>query len=202
MAVPHPGPPAQDLDDEMRELRARAERLAAELDETRAYAARLEALAHEDSLTGLLNRRGFMRDLTRAVAFGSRYDAKAALLLVDLDQFKPVNDRFGHPIGDRALRHVADILRRNVRASDSVGRLGGDEFALIIWQVDEVAAQQKARTIEDVIAVTPIMASGNALQLGASVGATLLRPDDTADDVLARADRAMYARKSERSARR
>jgi diguanylate cyclase (GGDEF)-like protein len=202
MAVSHPGRPAQDLDDEMRELRARVDRLAAELDETRAYAARLEALAHEDSLTGLLNRRGFMRDLTRAVAFGSRYDAAAALLLVDLDQFKPVNDRFGHPMGDSALKHVAHILRRNVRTSDSVGRLGGDEFAMIIWQVDDVAAQQKARAIEDMISASPLAAGGNALQLGASVGVTILRGDDTADEALARADRAMYARKGERSARR
>ena len=202
MAISHPGPTAQDLDDEIRELRARVDGLAAELDETRAYAVRLEAMAHEDSLTSLLNRRGFLRDLTRAVAFGSRYDAQAALLLVDLDQFKPVNDRFGHPMGDRALRHVADILRRNVRASDSVGRLGGDEFALIIWQVDEVAAEQKARAIEDMIAATPLAAGGNALPLGASVGLTFLRGDDTADEALARADRAMYARKSERSARR
>jgi diguanylate cyclase (GGDEF)-like protein len=202
MAVLHSSPTAQDLDDEMRDLRARVDRLAAELDETRAYAARLEALAHEDSLTGLLNRRGFLRDLTRAVAFGSRYDAEAALLLVDLDQFKPVNDRFGHPMGDRALRHVADILRRNVRASDSVGRLGGDEFALVIWQVDEAAAQQKARAIEDMVAATPLAVGGNALLLGASVGVTFLRGDDTADEALARADRAMYARKTERSARR
>jgi diguanylate cyclase (GGDEF)-like protein len=202
MAVSHPGPPAQDLDDEVRELRARVDCLAAELDEARAYAARLEAMAHEDSLTGLLNRRGFVRDLTRAVAFGSRYDAEAALLLVDLDQFKPVNDRFGHPIGDRALRHVADILRRNVRASDSVGRLGGDEFALIIWQVDEVTAQQKARAIEDMIAATPLAAGGHALLLGASVGVTFLQGEDTADEALARADRAMYARKTERIAMR
>src|SRR4051794_9001822 len=121
--------------EQLRELRAQVERLMAELDEMRAYAGHLEALAHEDPLTGVLNRRGSLRDLTRAVAFGARYDAQAALLLLDLDRLKPVNDRFGHPMGDRALKHVADLLRRNVRTSDSVGRLGGDEFVLIIWQV-------------------------------------------------------------------
>ena len=73
-----------------------------ELEAAQAYATRLETLAHEDALTGVLNRRGFIRDLKRAVAFGSRYGAPAALLLVDLDRFKPVNDRYGHPIGGRA----------------------------------------------------------------------------------------------------
>ena len=143
-----------------------------------------------------------MRDLTRAVAFAARYRAPAALLLVDLDQFKPVNDRYGHPTGDNALRHIANLLRRHVRASDSVGRLGGDEFVLIIWQVDEAAAQQKAVAIEAMIAAAPIALGGRTLPLGASVGATLLQADDTAEAALARADRAMYARKEERRAQR
>jgi diguanylate cyclase (GGDEF)-like protein len=197
MGPPRFPPPAADMTDELRELRSRVERLTAELEDARAHAVRLEALAHEDPLTGLLNRRGFLRDLTRAVAFAARYQAPAALLLIDLDQFKPVNDRYGHPIGDHALRHVADILRRNVRASDSVGRLGGDEFVLIIWQVDEAGARQKARAIEEIIAGSPLAVAGTILQLGASVGATLLRAGDTAEDALTRADRAMYARKQE-----
>jgi diguanylate cyclase (GGDEF)-like protein len=178
------------------------ERLQAKLDETRAYAARLEALAHEDALTGLLNRRGFLRDLTRAVAFTSRYNAPAALLVIDLDRFKPVNDQYGHPIGDRALQHVAEILRRNVRASDSAGRLGGDEFALVIWQVDEAAAAQKAQAIEEMIAASPLAVGGAAVHLGASAGAALLNAQDSAEEALARADRAMYARKQERNATR
>ncbi len=191
---------AGGADEEARALRLEVQRLTTELEEARAHAARLEALAHEDSLTGLLNRRGFLRDLTRAVAFASRYRAPAALLLVDLDQFKPVNDRYGHPAGDRALRHVANLLRSHVRASDSVGRLGGDEFVLIIWQVDEAAAQDKALAIEAMIAASPLTIGGSALPLGASVGATLLKADDTAETALARADRAMYARKEARRA--
>lgn len=191
---------SSDAAEEARALRLEVERLTGELDDVRAHAARLEALAHEDSLTGLLNRRGFLRDLTRAAAFASRYRAPAALLLVDLDQFKPVNDRYGHPAGDHALRHIANLLRRHVRASDSVGRLGGDEFVLIIWQVDDAAAQDKALAIEAMIAAAPLAIGGQSLQLGASVGATLLRRDDTAETALARADRAMYARKEKRRA--
>jgi diguanylate cyclase (GGDEF)-like protein len=193
-------PPVQEP--ELYELRRRVEQLSAALDEARARAAQLEALAHEDALTGVLNRRGFLRDLTRGLAFASRYNAPAALLLADLDAFKPVNDRFGHLTGDKALRHVADLLRNNIRASDSVGRLGGDEFAFIIWQVDAAGADRKARVIEDLIAASPLIVGGADLRLAASVGATLLAPADSPEEALARADRAMYARKEGRRALR
>jgi diguanylate cyclase (GGDEF)-like protein len=194
-------PPPEDAGAELHELRSRVEQLSVALEEVRAHAARLEALAHEDALTGVLNRRGFLRDLTRALAFAARYNAPAALLLADLDAFKPVNDRYGHPVGDKALRHVADLLRANIRASDSVGRVGGDEFAFIIWQVDAPAAEQKARFIEELIAAAPLTIGTAALRLGASVGATLLRAEDAPEEALARADRAMYARKEERGER-
>jgi diguanylate cyclase (GGDEF)-like protein len=189
-------------DAELHGLRGRVERLSAALAEARAHAARLEALAHEDALTGILNRRGFLRDLTRALAYGSRYNAPAALLVCDLDGFKLVNDRHGHPVGDRALRHAADLLRSHVRTSDSVGRLGGDEFALVIWQVDEAQAEHKARAIEDLIAADPLPLDGASLRLGASVGSTLLRADESPEEALVRADRALYARKAERRSRR
>jgi diguanylate cyclase (GGDEF)-like protein len=191
-------PPGQEA--ELEDLRGRVERLSAALDEARTHAAQLEALAHEDALTGILNRRGFLRDLTRALAYGSRYNAPAALLICDLDAFKLVNDRYGHLVGDRALRRAADLLRSHVRTSDSVGRLGGDEFALIIWQVDETQAERKARAIEDMMAAEPLALDPDSLALGASVGFTLLRADESPDAALARADRAMYARKAERRA--
>ena len=191
-------PPAEDVETELRDLRARVSRLTGELAEARAHAAKLEAQAHEDPLTGLLNRRGFLRDLARAIAFGGRYAAPAALLLVDLDRFKPVNDAYGHPTGDHALKHVGVVLRRMVRGSDSVGRLGGDEFGLVIWQAEGLDADRKARCIEDAIAASPLSVGGLALHLKASVGGTLLQQDDTTDAAIARADRAMYARKQER----
>ena len=147
-------PPSEEA--ELQDLRDRVERLSAALDAARAQAAQLEALAHEDALTGILNRRGFLRDLTRALAYGSRYNAPAGLLICDLDAFKLINDRYGHPVGDRALRHAADLLRAHIRTSDSVGRLGGDEFALVIWQVDAAQAEHKARAIEALIAAEPL----------------------------------------------
>ena len=194
-------PVAADQDDVRAErdaLRREVGRLAAELAEARAQVSLLESLAREDPLTGLLNRRGFFRDIARAVAYRSRYGASASVLLADLDGLKPINDAYGHEVGDRALAHVASLLRDNLRASDSLGRLGGDEFAVILWHADERAARRKALALEAVVAASPLPVGGATVALGVSVGAACVAPGDTPDDVLARADRAMYARKSER----
>jgi diguanylate cyclase (GGDEF)-like protein len=179
-------------------LRGEVDRLAAELTEMRAHVSLLESLAQEDPLTGLLNRRGFFRDLTRAVAYRNRYRTSISVLLADLDAFKPINDSYGHEIGDRALAHVANLLRTNVRASDSVGRLGGDEFAIILWRADELAAKQKAMSLEATIAASPLTVDDLALPLGASIGVAALAEGDRAENALARADQAMYRRKNER----
>jgi diguanylate cyclase (GGDEF)-like protein len=192
----------KDVRAELDALRTEVERLAAELVDMRAHASLLESLAQEDPLTGLLNRRGFFRDLARATAYRARYGTPVGLLLADLDAFKPINDQHGHEMGDRALVHLATLLRNNVRASDSVGRLGGDEFGIILWQVDETTAWQKAASLETMVASSPLSEGGLVLNLGSSVGATVLEAKDTAEDALARADRAMYVRKLERRALR
>ena len=186
---------AGDVRSELSALRTEVERLAAELTDMRAHAASLEALAQEDPLTGLLNRRGFFRDVARAIAYRARYGTQIGLLLADLDGFKGINDQHGHETGDRALIHLATLIRNNVRASDSVGRLGGDEFAVILWQVDEVSARQKAVSLEAMIWGTPLVEGGLTLPLSSSIGSTLLEPKDSAEEAIARADRAMYSRK-------
>lgn len=191
-------PESGDLRAEVGELRTAVERLAVELAEMKAHAAALEALAHEDPLTGVHNRRGFVRDLTRAIAFGARYGTPAALLLADMDRFKPINDTYGHEVGDRALAHLAALLRRNVRASDSIGRLGGDEFALIIWQVDAPIALTKAIALEAMVAGSPLPHGEAQIPLSISVGCTMLEARDTPEAALARADREMYRRKAAR----
>jgi diguanylate cyclase (GGDEF)-like protein len=202
MSEPAELPESKDVRAELDALRTEVERLAAELVDMRAHASLLESLAQEDPLTGLLNRRGFFRDLARAVAYRGRYGTPVGLLLADLDAFKPINDQYGHEVGDKALIHLATLLRNNVRASDSVGRLGGDEFGVILWQVDEATAWQKAASLEAMIASSPLTDGNLRLTLGSSIGATVLEPKDTAEDALARADHAMYARKGERRALR
>ena len=147
-------------------------------------------------LTGLLNRRGFFRELARAIAYRARYGTPIGLLLADLDGFKAINDRHGHEAGDGPSCMSRRSCGNNVRASDSVGRLGGDEFAVILWQVDEESARQKARSLEAMIAASPrSRAAGHAPPSAPRSARRCCEPDDTAEEALARADRAMYRRK-------
>ncbi len=103
---------------------------------------RLRTLSITDENTGLLNRRGFVEALDRAVARGQRYEEPAVLLLIDLDGFKATNDTFGHPAGDLVLTAVANVLTKITRKVDDVARLGGDEFAVILNKLPESLAQK------------------------------------------------------------
>lgn len=179
-------------------LAAEVERLAAQLQDSRARVSDLEAMIEIDPLTELLNRRGFERELKRALAYVRRYGASAALLFIDLDAFKPVNDRHGHAAGDAVLKAVAATLTRHVRASDIVARLGGDEFVVLLWNVTEEAAVAKAAALETMIATAPVHSGTATLTVGASAGVAPVGPSDTAAELLGRADAAMYARKHAR----
>ena len=181
-------------------LVAEVERLERELAAARARMAVLEARADVDPLTEVLNRRGFERDLKRSLAYVKRYGPSAALLYLDLDGFKAVNDRHGHAAGDAVLKAVATVLNRHVRASDVVARLGGDEFAVLLWNIGEQDVAKKALAIEAVIARTTANHAGVILAVGASAGAARLLPLDQPHEVLERADRAMYERKAARKA--
>jgi diguanylate cyclase (GGDEF)-like protein len=185
---------------ELTALREEVERLRFELDRAQEQIAQLEDLAYEDPLTRVLNRRGFLRDLDRALAYRERHGIPIALMLVDLDGFKPINDRFGHDVGDCVLKHVAELMAGHVRRSDSVGRLGGDEFGLILWQVEEGPARHKAEALEALLVGNPYAAASCGVTCGASIGAVLLADGDTPEAALIRADRAMYARKSAKRA--
>jgi diguanylate cyclase (GGDEF)-like protein len=179
-------------------LAAEVERLAAELKLFRARIAELEARVDVDPLTETLNRRGFERELARSLAYVKRYEASAALIYIDLDRFKPVNDRHGHAAGDAVLKAIAATLLRQVRASDVVARIGGDEFVVLLWNVGGAAAAAKALALEAAVCAMRLRFADSTLTVGAAAGVALLRPLDTAADVLSRADAAMYARKSER----
>jgi diguanylate cyclase (GGDEF)-like protein len=182
-------------------LAAEVERLQAELAAARAQVRELEAKVDVDPLLGILNRRGFERELSRSLAYVKRYGTRAALLYADLDGFKAINDRFGHAAGDALLQAVAEVLRVQIRASDVVARLGGDEFGLILWNLGEAEAQAKAETLEAAVAATRIMVGDVALSVGVSVGAAPLSALDGPADALAHADQAMYARKAQRPRR-
>jgi diguanylate cyclase (GGDEF)-like protein len=179
-------------------LAAEVDSLKADLAQARARVAELETRVDEDPLTGLRNRRGFERALEQALAFVRRYKATAALVYLDLDRFKPVNDRHGHAAGDWVLGRVARLVAGNVRASDVAARIGGDELAVLLWNVDAGQADEKARFLEATIEGELFEFKGKPLAVGLSAGAVMLQSDDTVESALARADAAMYARKRER----
>ncbi len=176
-------------------LAAEVVRLTAQLAQSRAKVSDLEAKIETDPLTELLNRRGFERELKRSLAYLKRYGASAALLFIDLDHFKPVNDRHGHAAGDAVLKAVAATLTRNVRASDVVARLGGDEFVVLLWNVTGTAAAAKAVALENAIAAGSVRFGAATLNVDASAGVALVAASETPAGLVARADAAMYARK-------
>ncbi len=179
-------------------LAAELDRLKADLSAARARVAELETRVDEDPLTGLRNRRGFERALEQALAYVRRYATPAALLYADLDRFKPVNDRHGHAAGDWVLGRVARLVAGHVRASDVAARIGGDELAVILWNVSAAQAEEKARSLEAMIGSESFDYKKKKLSLGLSAGVVVLKPDDTVESALARADAAMYARKRAR----
>ncbi len=189
--APRPRPTSSDP---MR-LAAEVARLEAELAAMRARIAELEAHADSDPLTLVMNRRGFERELARAAAHVQRYGGNAALVYLDLDGFKPVNDRFGHAAGDAVLVAVAATLRAAVRASDIVGRIGGDEFAVLLWNLSPTDARKKSLVLERAIADLSVPWEGHRLAVGATAGIAEFLADRDIAGLLARADAAMYARK-------
>ena len=132
-------------------LLAEIDRLKAEVARAERKISELEARADTDPLLDIRNRRGFMRELKRSIAYMQRYKGEAALLFVDLDGFKAVNDRHGHAAGDAVLKAVAHELVSHVRASDVVARLGGDEFCVLLWNLAASQAEAKARELERLI---------------------------------------------------
>lgn len=159
----------------------------------------LEKLAENDTLTPLLNRRGFVREMTRIKSFVDRYETPAALIFIDLNNFKPVNDRFGHAAGDMVLERVAQVLLENTRNSDVVGRLGGDEFGVILVNNRADVAAIKAQKLIDAIAALRFNTDGVTYEISASCGAYNLEPGDDPAQALAKADEAMYESKRKRN---
>ena len=179
-------------------LRAEVERLKRELEDARDRIAELELRADVDPLLDILNRRGFERELRRSLAYVKRYGTAAALLYVDLDGFKAVNDRYGHSAGDALLKAVAAELAAHVRASDVVARLGGDEFGVLMWNAGKPQALMRARDLEMRIDELPVKHGAATLSVGASVGVAMLSGELDAAALIDLADKAMYARKKER----
>jgi diguanylate cyclase (GGDEF)-like protein len=173
-------------------------RLRTQLSQALARIEELEASAHTDFLLDIPNRRGFERELHRSIAYIKRYHASGALIVLDVDRLKPINDAFGHAAGDEVLRSVVAALSDQVRSSDIIGRLGGDEFALLLWNLTETDAKAKAASLEQAVDRLTFIFRGTKITAGASAGVAILGPHAHADGALEEADRAMYVRKAQR----
>lgn len=176
-------------------LMTEVDRLRVEMEHTLRRLGETERLANLDPLAPISNRRAFVRELTRMIAFTDRYGTPSSLIYMDLNDLKAINDRYGHAAGDAAIVHFARVLLENVRESDFVGRLGGDEFGVILVQADENTARKKAEVLSAKIMAAPFEWQGNRIELGFAHGVYSFRQGEDADRAMAEADKAMYERK-------
>jgi diguanylate cyclase (GGDEF)-like protein len=184
---------ASGLDEMLAQIEAQQLMLKLDLEERTEAERRMDHLAHHDSVTGLPNRNGFNRALSNGLARASRARTKLALLFLDLDNFKIVNDTLGHAAGDALLKGVAERLQSSLRSGDTISRLGGDEFALIMEDVGD--SRQVAAIAEKVLHVLtqPFDIDGQNVFVGVSIGVALYPDDaDRAQHLLRDADTAMY----------
>ena len=177
------------LMDEIARLRGEVARLQSRVEE-------LDHEVHRDSLVPVANRRGLVRQLDMLIARHERHGTPAALLFVDVDGLKSLNDSFGHAAGDAALIFLAALMARSVRQTDQVARLGGDEFAILLDHAEEASAMETARRLVDAVADSDFIYLGQPLPLSIAIGLTMIEKGDLAQAVLDRADQAMYRDKA------
>jgi diguanylate cyclase (GGDEF)-like protein/PAS domain S-box-containing protein len=171
-----------------------------DISDTRVAIDRLQHLADHDPLTQLFNRRRFESEVSEQIARSRRYGEEAVLLMIDLDDFKSVNDRFGHAAGDEMLRAVAETIRGRVRGTDLVARIAGDEFAVLLLHASEERGREVADELEMALRATQISAGESQVAAAASIGVAPLHSggDDTTE-LFARADAEMFRRKQPRT---
>jgi diguanylate cyclase (GGDEF)-like protein len=187
---------------EQRVISTDPEALIAEISRLRDEVARLESrveeldrLANMDTLVPVANRRGLLCQLDMMIARHERHGTPAALLFVDVDGLKALNDAFGHAAGDAALIHLTEMMVASVRQTDMVARIGGDEFAILLDHADETSACETAQRLADTVAGCEFCFEGKCLPLSIAIGFTPLQSGDSPVAVMDRADEAMYREK-------
>ncbi|MGS2719289.1 GGDEF domain-containing protein [Paraglaciecola aestuariivivens] len=162
------------------------------------FAERLQKEANHDHLTGLLNRRSFSIFVNKSWALSKRYGHQMSIITYDIDNFKLVNDDYGHDVGDKALRHVSQLIQENTRESDCVARLGGEEFVVMLPQTNKHDAKSLADKIRLLIEKSPLDLEAGTLALTVSAGISeFVKTDDSIDDILKRSDQALYSAKKQ-----
>lgn len=187
---------------EVRTLQAEVARLQTLLAHQSSIIEDLSKEAARDPLTNVLNRRGMEKALHAALSDYHRYGYRGAVLLIDLNHFKPINDTYGHAAGDAMLVHVANLLRSRTRESDIVARTGGDEFVVVLREAGAAEAAAKAADIARTFAEENCAFNGLTLRVSASIGAATFKEAPMPDELLALADQRMYIAKTRTKAAR
>jgi diguanylate cyclase (GGDEF)-like protein len=157
----------------------------------------LRRMAETDPLTNLMNRRAFLAAANDAFDYYRRYDRPIAMLMVDIDHFKQVNDTYGHAAGDAVIKRIGELIEDALRTTDKIGRFGGEEFLVLLREVDETSARTLASRIQERIAVTPVGYGSKEVPVSVSIGVALVAPcDRDVSDTIERADRGLYVAKN------
>jgi len=155
----------------------------------------LEALSSSDELTGLHNRRGLQDFMSITLSMAKRHREEGILAFVDLNDFKEINDRYGHEVGDNALRTFAETIKKNLRSSDFVARIGGDEFIFVLTRTNAENGLNRALAIQRESSATSISARGRRVFLNASMGVVPYNGESSFSELMNAADKAMYENK-------
>lgn len=185
----------RNLIGDLRRRNAELEDTIKKLDFTRNRLSEEEETARRDALTGLYNRRCFDDELPMFIERAQAIGCGLALIAMDLDHFKPVNDTLGHAAGDEVLRGVGTALRENLRKTDLPCRVGGDEFIFLLSDVSEEAARSRAEDVRNAIGTMPHPGNDQGIRCTATLGGTLYRAGETPEAFMHRADEALYAAK-------
>jgi diguanylate cyclase (GGDEF)-like protein len=180
------------------ELDSTNSELAREIDERKRIQDELQKLARTDSLTGLFNRGYFFEIAEKEFAKACRYNRPLSVAILDLDLFKDVNDTYGHLVGDRALIHVGNILRKMIRKPDIAARYGGEEFVVLLPETDHAAALDFAERLRELMENSPVKNNSDRIKLTISIGVASMYEDaieETFDHLISQADQVLYQAK-------
>ena len=184
------------LAEQQRDLQSLNEALSSEIDHRRRLESELRRLADTDALTGAMTRRCFLTLGERAWRGSQDSGGTACALMLDLDRFKTINDRYGHAGGDAALVAFAEACRANLRGIDLFGRMGGEEFAVVLVDTGEAVAREVAERLRRAVAALTVSVEQGAIPVSVSVGFAAGWPDESLQAALMRADAALYAAKA------
>lgn len=177
---------------EMRRLQGQLRAMRQQLRHQEDMISNLRQQAMQDTLTGVGNRRAFEHELELAHSYFRRYGHNGAVMMLDINDFKAINDNLGHLAGDALLKHIASLLHTHIRETDVVCRVGGDEFAIILREVSAQQVMDKAQRLMYTIANSPCRHLGHDVYVTASIGWCTFSDGPTSADLIKRADEHMY----------